>query len=81
MTQEQFEAKLHELGLIRHKPDGNYIFHDSSDDSVFSDGCLSINLEYCYDDIFMFYPEDLSEHEYDDIIAAFKQHTGWKAII
>lgn len=80
MTQEQFEAELNKLGLIRHKPDGNYIFHDGAD-SVFNNGILSINLEYCYDDIFMFYPEDIGEHEYDGIIAAFKQHQGWKAVV
>ena len=79
MTQKQFEAKLHELGLIK-KPAGNYVFHDGAD-SVFGDGPLSINLEYCYDDIFMFYPEDIGEHEYDSIIAAFEQHKGWKTVV
>ena len=80
MTQEQFETELHKLGLIRHKPYGNYVFHDSSDDSIFSDDILSINVEYCYDDIFMFYPEDIDEHEYSNIIAAFTKHKGWRLV-
>ena len=81
MTMEQFEAKLHELGLIRHKPDGNYVFRvEPGDDSIFSDGLLSINIEYCFDDIFMFYAEDIDEHEYDNIITAFTKHKGWRLV-
>lgn len=80
MTQQQFETALNNLGLVK-KSSGNYVFRVySGDDSIFTDGCLSNSVEYCFDDIFMFYPEDIGEHEYDNIIAVFKQHKGWEVV-
>jgi hypothetical protein len=80
MTQQQFETALDNLGLVK-KSSGNYVFRvKPGDDSIFSDGLLSINIEYCYDDIFMFYPDDISQNESDNIITAFKQHKGWEVV-